>query len=232
MMSPSDTITLLAVDDDADIRTVLKANLGLHGFDVVTAANLTETRDILSTITPALIILDLTLPDGDGLDFCEEFKGTHPQIPVIMLTARDKLQDKIIGLETGADDYVVKPFETCELLARIRARLRQAPVTEPPRTICAGDLLVDIDNHQVTLRGEPVALTPKQFQLLIFLAENRGRLVTREEIRRALWKDSPIYSWSRVIDVHIQHLRQKLEDDATDPKYIVTVLGQGYRFEG
>ncbi len=231
-MSPSDTITLLAVDDDADIRTVLKANLGLHGFDVVTAANLTETRDILSTITPALIILDLTLPDGDGLDFCEEFKGTHPQIPVIMLTARDKLQDKIIGLETGADDYVVKPFETCELLARIRARLRQAPVTEPPRTICAGDLLVDIDNHQVTLRGEPVALTPKQFQLLIFLAENRGRLVTREEIRRALWKDSPIYSWSRVIDVHIQHLRQKLEDDATDPKYIVTVLGQGYRFEG
>ncbi len=231
-MDTTDNITLLAVDDDADIRTVLKANLGLHGFTVVTAANLAETRDILNTMTPALMILDLTLPDGDGLDFCEEFKGTHPQIPVIMLTARDKLQDKIIGLETGADDYVVKPFETCELLARIRARLRHTQPAEFVRTICAGDLLIDIGNHQATLRGEPVALTPKQFQLLTFLAENRGRLVTREEIRRTLWKDSPIYSWSRVIDVHIQHLRQKIEGDAAAPRYIVTVLGQGYRFEG
>ncbi len=232
MTSNMDNFTLLAVDDDADIRTVLKANLGLHGFAVVTAANLSEARDILRNTSPALIILDLTLPDGDGLDFCEEFKATHPQTPVIMLTARDKLQDKIIGLETGADDYVVKPFETCELLARIRARLRQVPSAEPARSISAGDLLVDIGNHQVTLRGEVIPLTPKQFQLLVFLVENRGRLVTREEIRRTLWKDSPIYSWSRVIDVHIQHLRQKLEDDAADPRYIVTVLGQGYRFDG
>lgn len=231
-MSNLDKITLLAVDDDADIRTVLKANLGLHGFTVVTAANLAEARNHINAIPFALVILDLTLPDGDGLDFCEEFKATHPQIPVIMLTARDKLQDKIVGLETGADDYVVKPFETCELLARIRARLRQTQPAETARTICAGDLLVDIGNHQVSLRGEAVALTPKQFQLLSFLMEHRGRLVTREEIRRTLWKDSPIYSWSRVIDVHIQHLRQKLEDDATAPRYIITVLGQGYRFEG
>ncbi len=232
MTSNMDNITLLAVDDDADIRTVLKANLGLHGFDVITAANLAEARDIIKITLPALIILDLTLPDGDGLDFCEEFKAIHPQIPVIMLTARDKLQDKIIGLETGADDYVVKPFETCELLARIRARLRHTQPTENAHTICAGDLLVDIGNHQVSLRGETIALTPKQFQLLTFLMEHRGRLVTREEIRRTLWKDSPIYSWSRVIDVHIQHLRQKLEDDTTTPRYIFTVLGQGYRFEG
>lgn len=228
-MSISEHTTLLAVDDDQDIRTVLKANLGFHGFTVVTAANLAEAREVLKNTSPSLIILDLTLPDGDGLDFCGEIKAAHPQIPVIMLTARDKLQDKIIGLETGADDYVVKPFETCELLARIRARLRQVP-TESTRTICAGDLLVDIDNHQVTLRGVAVPLTPKQFQLLVFLVENRGRLVTREEIRRTLWKSSPIYSWSRVIDVHIQHLRQKLEDDASTPRFIVTVLGQGYRF--
>lgn len=231
-MSNSEKTTLLAVDDDADIRTVLKANLGLHGFDVITAADLTAARNIIKSTVPALIILDLTLPDGDGLDFCEEVKAIHPQIPVIMLTARDKLQDKIIGLETGADDYVVKPFETCELLARIRARLRQVPAAETVHAISAGDLLVDIGNHQVTLRGEAVPLTPKQFQLLVFLVENRGHLVTRDEIRRTLWKDSPIYSWSRVIDVHIQHLRQKLEDDAAAPKFIVTVLGQGYRFEG
>lgn len=228
----TDNITLLAVDDDQDIRTVLKANLGLHGFNVITAANLAEARDILQAASPALIILDLTLPDGDGLDFCGEIKALQPQTPVIMLTARDKLQDKIIGLETGADDYVVKPFETCELLARIRARLRQTQPTEDTRTICAGDLMVDINNHQVTRRDESIALTPKQFQLLAFLMENSNRLVTREEIRRTLWKDSPIYSWSRVIDVHIQHLRQKLEDDAAAPKYIVTVMGQGYRFEG
>lgn len=232
MTSNPDEITLMVVDDDADIRTVLKANLGLHGYTIITAANLAEARDLVKTTPLALMILDLTLPDGDGLDFCEEFKATHPQIPVIMLTARDKLQDKIIGLETGADDYVVKPFETCELLARIRARLRQTQPAENVRTICAGDLLVDIGNHQVSLRGETVALTPKQFQLLTFLVEHRGKLVTREEIRRTLWKDSPIYSWSRVIDVHIQHLRQKLEDDSTAPRYILTVLGQGYRFEG
>jgi DNA-binding response OmpR family regulator len=172
------------------------------------------------------------LPDGDGLDFCSEFKELHPQVPVIMLTAKDKLQDKVTGLEIGADDYVVKPFETCELLARIRARLRQAPVADESGTVTAGDLVVDLANHQVTLRGEVVPLTPKQFQLLSFLLEKRCQLVTREEIRRSLWKDSPIYSWSRVIDVHIQHLRQKLEDDAAAPRYIVTVLGQGYRFEG
>lgn len=231
-MSRADNITLLAIDDDQDIRTVLRANLGLHGFEVITAANLAEARDILLTSSPALIILDLTLPDGDGLDFCTEFKSTQPQIPIIMLTARDKLQDKIVGLETGADDYVVKPFETCELLARIRARLRQSQPVDNPRTISAGDLTVDISNHQVTLRSAPVALTPKQFQLLTFLMENANRLVTREEIRRTLWKDSPIYSWSRVIDVHIQHLRQKLEEDAADPRYIITVMGQGYRFEG
>jgi len=231
-MNHTDDITLLAVDDDQDIRTVLKANLGLHGYTVLTAANLAEARAILNTEEPALIILDLNLPDGDGLDFCTKFKQQQPLIPVIMLTARDKLQDKIVGLETGADDYVVKPFETSELLARIRARLRQALPAEKTQTISVGNLTVDINNHQATLSGEQLPLTPKQFQLLAFLMENRGRLVTREEIRRTLWKDSPIYSWSRVIDVHIQHLRQKLDDDSAAPRYIVTVLGQGYRFEG
>lgn len=231
-MTHNKSVTLLAIDDDEDILRVLKANLSLHGLNVVTAPHLSGARTLLKTITPALVLLDLMLPDGNGLEFCDEFKRQFPQIPVIMLTAKDKLQDKVAGFDIGADDYVVKPFETSELLARIRARLRQAPATEDSSTISTGDLVVDFDNHRVTLRCEPVSLTPKQFQLLRFLLENRGKLVTREEIRRALWKDSPIYSWSRVIDVHIQHLRQKLEDDAGDPKYIVTVLGQGYRFEG
>ncbi|MFO7577062.1 MAG: response regulator transcription factor [Pelovirga sp.] len=230
-MTP-DTLTLLAIDDDDDILRVLQANLSLHGYRVLTASSLANARRVLAATTPALVLLDLMLPDGDGLDFCNEFKERNPQVPVIMLTAKDKLQDKVAGLEIGADDYVVKPFETCELLARIRARLRQAPAAGEPGTVTAGDLVVDLANHQVTLRGEVIPLTPKQLQLLAFLLEKRGQLVTREEIRRSLWKDSPIYSWSRVIDVHIQHLRQKLEDDAAAPRYIVTILGQGYRFEG
>ncbi len=225
-------VSLLAIDDDEDILIILKANLSLHGFEVTTASSLTAARTLLASFTPALILLDLTLPDGDGLDFCQDLKQDNPRLPIIMLTARDKLQDKIVGLETGADDYVVKPFATSELLARIRARLRQSePVVRSGTTIRCGDLVADLDNHQVTRRGEAVPLTPKQFQLLAYLLENCGRLVTREDIRRALWKDSPIYSWSRVIDVHIQHLRQKLEDDATAPQYIVTVVGQGYRLE-
>lgn len=231
-MQTDNPITLLAVDDDEDILVILKANLSLHSFEVTTASSLAAARAMLKTFTPALILLDLTLPDGDGLDFCQEVKQNNPRLPIIMLTARDKLCDKIVGLETGADDYVVKPFATSELLARIRARLRQTEPVPAGTIIRCGELMADLDNHQITLRGEVVPLTPKQFQILAYLLENRGRLVTREEIRRALWKDSPIYSWSRVIDVHIQHLRQKLEDDASSPKYIVTVLGQGYRLEG
>lgn len=228
----SDAIKLLAIDDDPDILRVLKANLGLHGFELLTAESLNGARKVLSIHKPALVLLDLMLPDGDGLDFCRELKAQQPLLPVIMLTAKDQVTDKVTGLEIGADDYMVKPFETTELIARIRARLRQPPPVPPAEIIVAGDLEIDVPNHQVKLRGEVVSLTPKEFQLLSCLLAKRNQLVTREEIRRWLWKDSRLYSWSRVIDVHIQHLRQKLEDDAAEPRYIVTVLGQGYRFEG
>jgi DNA-binding response OmpR family regulator len=222
---------LLAIDDDPDILKVLKANLELHGFSLLTADSLAAARVILDTHLPDLVLLDLTLPDGDGLEFCCSLKSRHPYLPVIMLTARDKVSDKVIGLELGADDYMVKPFETSELLARIRARLR--PAVPPPQQglLYAGDLEIDLRNQIVKVRGSVVALTPKEFQLLLCLVENRNNLVSREEIRQHLWKDSRLYSWSRVIDVHIQHLRQKLEINPVEPRYIVTVLGRGYRFE-
>jgi DNA-binding response OmpR family regulator len=233
MMEPrAVTATLLAIDDDQDILKVLKANLGLHGFTLLTADSLAAARAILADHKPDLVLLDLMLPDGDGLEFCCALKSLHPNLPVIMLTAKDKVSDKVIGLELGADDYMVKPFETLELLARIRARLRPtAPQPTKPTLINAGDLSIDLRNQVVTVRGAAVALTPKEFQVLACLVENRNNLVTREEIRQCLWSDAKLYSWSRVIDVHIQHLRQKIEVNPTEPRYIVTVPGRGYRFE-
>ncbi|MBE0597209.1 MAG: response regulator transcription factor [Desulfuromonadales bacterium] len=223
---------LLAIDDDQDILKVLKANLELHGFSLLTAATLAAARAILAEHRPDLVLLDLTLPDGDGLEFCCSLKLLHPQLPVIMLTAKDKVSDKVIGLELGADDYMVKPFETSELLARIRARLRQLAPPPSHGSVTAGDLEIDLRNQTVRKRGNAVPLTPKEFQLLLCLVQNRNNLVNREEIRQHLWKDSRLYSWSRVIDVHIQHLRQKLEDNPAEPRHIVTVVGRGYRFEG
>jgi len=224
--------TLLAIDDDPDILKVLKANLELHGFTLLCAESLTAARAILADRKPALVLLDLMLPDGDGLEFCCELKTMHPGLPVIMLTAKDKVSDKVIGFELGADDYMVKPFETRELLARIRARLRHPPTPQQPKILTAGDFFIDLRNQIVKVRGTIVALTPKEFQLLACLVENRNNLVSREDIRQRLWPDAKLYSWSRVIDVHIQHLRRKIEVNPAEPRHLVTVPGRGYRFEG
>jgi DNA-binding response OmpR family regulator len=223
--------TLLAIDDDQDILKVLKANLELHGFTLFTADSLAAARTILAERRPDLVLLDLMLPDGDGLEFCCALKSLYPHLPVIMLTAKDKISDKVIGFELGADDYMVKPFETRELMARIRARLR--PITLPSQAsiLTAGDLSLDLRNQIVTVQGAVVSLTPKEFQLLSCLMENRNNLVSREDIRQRLWSDTKLYAWSRVIDVHIQHLRQKIEINQAEPRHIITVPGRGYRFE-
>ncbi|OGQ99076.1 MAG: DNA-binding response regulator [Deltaproteobacteria bacterium RIFOXYD12_FULL_55_16] len=223
--------TLLAIDDDQDILKVLKANLELHGFILLTADSLTAARGILAARRPDLVLLDLMLPDGDGLEFCCALKSRYPNLPVIMLTAKDKVSDKVIGFELGADDYLVKPFETRELLARIRARLRPAALPPQPSLLTAGELSLDLRNQIVTVRGAVVSLTPKEFQVLACLVENRNNLVSREDIRQRLWSDTKLYAWSRVIDVHIQHLRQKIEVNPANPCQIVTVPGRGYRFE-
>ncbi len=221
--------TVLIIDDDPDIVKVLKANLELHKFNVLTAGSWTEGQKALSSKKADLILLDLMLPDGDGVEICRSLRERYPSVPIIMLTAKDKISDKVIGLESGADDYVVKPFETLELIARIKACLRRArPVTETVTTI--GDLTIDYKRRLVKIRGMEVDLTPKEYDLLCFLLSNRGAVVRREDIRKHLWKNSHIYSWSRVIDVHIQHLRQKIEPDPAEPQYILTVPGIGYRF--
>ncbi len=221
-------ITILAVDDDPDILRVLRANLELYGFTIQTAPDCREAAGIIEDTPPDLLILDLTLPSCDGVSFCRELKTTHPLLPVIMLTARDLLSDKVIGLESGADDYMVKPFETLELLARIRVCLRRTKPQEPILLSC-GDLRLEVSERKATLGGSPLDLTPKEFDLLRLLLEAQGKVLSREAIRRGLWKDSKLYTWSRIIDVHIQHLRTKIESDTTSPRYIHTVPGIGYR---
>jgi DNA-binding response OmpR family regulator len=221
---------ILAVDDDRDILKVLKANLELHDYEVDTADCWEKAQELLSERHPDLIILDVMLPDGDGMEICRDLRNDLPETPIIMLTAKDKVSDKVIGLESGADDYVVKPFETIELLARIKACLRRATPPAKERKAVIGNIRVDFKKHIVTVSGKKVNLTPKEYDLLCFFISHRGEAVSREMIRRNIWKDSKIYSWSRVIDVHIQHLRQKIEKDPSNPKYILTVSGAGYRF--
>ncbi len=221
---------LLVVDDDPDILRVLKANLELNDFSVMTADSCNSAKGLFEEKRPDLIILDIMLPDGDGIEVCREIRKSHPEIPVIMLTARDKLSDKVIGLESGADDYIVKPFETLELIARIKACLRRTKPAQKEEILKIGNLIIDRKKMEVRKNGRLIELTPKQYNLLVLLAQNRDRVVTRKELKNQLWESDKIYSWSRVIDVHIMHLRQKIEDNPAEPEYIITVPGVGYRF--
>lgn len=221
------TKRLLVIDDDPDILRVLKANLELYGYEPALAGSWAEAKAALNDRLPSLIILDVTLPDGNGIDICKDIKGRYSKIPIIMLTARDRVSDKVMGLESGADDYIVKPFETLELLARVKACLRRYSPSE--ENVVIGDLAVDFKARVVRLRGKEVDLTPKEYELLRLFIAHREEPLSRELIRKSLWKNTQIYSWSRVIDVHIQHLRQKIEKNPFEPEYIITVPGVGYK---
>ncbi len=225
---------IMVVDDDPDILTVLKGNLQLAGFRVVTFTAGLEALAAIRSEPPDLLILDLTLPDIDGIQLCRRLREQRVDFPVIMLTARDGLSDKVLGLECGADDYVVKPFAFLELQARIKTCLRRREVTigrDDLDSLNLGSLRIDRQKRRIWVAGREVELTKKEFNLLLLLAENRGRVMTREDIRKALWGRRQLYSWSRTIDVHIRHLRQKLETDSDHPTLIRTVIGVGYRLQ-
>jgi DNA-binding response OmpR family regulator len=219
---------IIAIDDDKDILKVLKANLELHDYMVETADTWSKAKEMIQAEQPDLILLDVMLPDGDGMEICRELRQDIPQTPIIMLTARDKVVDKVIGLESGADDYVVKPFDTLELLARIKSCLRRVSTPEREEKVVIGSLKVDFKKRLVTVSGRKVELTPREYDLLCFFIERRGEALSRDTIRKNVWKSSQLYSWSRVIDVHIQHLRHKIEKDPANPRYIVTLAGAGY----
>ncbi len=223
---------ILIVDDDADILTTIRGNLKLDGYTVHTESLGQKALKYFQTAEERidLVVLDLMLPDIDGIQVCRAIRSTS-SVPIIMLTAKDSLADKVLGLESGADDYVVKPFDYLELAARIKARLRtrkQATGLNGPTDpdgICfhPDSLTVEIDNNKVVL-------TRKEFEILQLLAQNAGHGLHRRQIRDAVWPDSNLYSWSRTIDVHIRNLRMKLEKNPQEPNLIKTVPSIGYLY--
>ncbi|AFM23086.1 response regulator transcription factor [Desulfomonile tiedjei] len=221
--------TILLVDDDPDILRILKDNLEFDNYRVLLATNGKEALDLFDTSRVNLVILDLSLPDIDGIQVCRRMRDMS-SIPIIMLTARDRVPDKVLGLDSGADDYVSKPFDYLELAARIKACLRRSGLIEDPLVIEIADLKIDTGQNAVWKNGARVPLTQREYALLVLLVKNSGRALSRSVIKESIWADRELYRDSRTIDVHVQHLRAKIEDDPTDPKHIVTIPGTGYIF--
>lgn len=223
---------VLVVDDDPDILKVVSAFLELENFKVFTAQSVSEAKKIFQRESPDLIILDIMLPDESGLEWLKELKRITPLTPVLMLTAKSSVSDKVIGFELGADDYLAKPFEPLELVARCKALLRKKEVytKRDQRIFKIKDLEIDFEGKRVYKRGKEISLTPKEWAILSLLLSRPGKVFTREEIKEILWRDKEVYNWSRVLDVHIKHLRDKIEDDPSFPEYILTIYGQGYKF--
>ena len=219
---------ILFVEDEPAIADPFGRALAREGFDVVTARSIAEARARLARRPPDLVLLDLTLPDGDGRDLCRELRSTS-RVPVIMLTARGTELDRVTGLEIGADDYVVKPFSGAEVVARIRAVLRRAASSQAPEgPIVLGDLVVDTAARRARMDGRELALSRKEFDLLAELARHAGAVVTREELMARVW-DENWFGSTKTLDVHMGWLRRKLGDDAATPRYLHTVRGVGFR---
>ena len=221
---------ILVVDDELEIVRVVRSYLEKAGYQVVTATNGREALFVARHERPALVVLDLQMPEMDGLEFTRRLRAEQPDVAIIMLTARVEEMDRVLGLELGADDYVTKPFSPRELVARVRAVLRrlERPVGSP-EILEVGDLRVDQGRHEVLKTGQPVDLTPTEFKLLVTLMENPGRVFTRAELLEAV-QGVAFEAYERTIDVHIKNLRRKIEDDPGHPHYIETVRGVGYRF--
>ena len=219
---------ILVVDDEPAILELVSYNLKRDGYEVITAADGKSALEMFMNEMPDLGILDLMSPEPDGYEVCKRIRA-QSAVPVIMLTARGEEQDRIRGLDLGADDYVVKPFSPRELLARVRAVLRRSPMVQEDGRLVAGDLVIDSERHQVTIAGEPIELTPKEFDLLKTLAENTGKALERDFLLEKAWGYA-FAGATRTLDVHIRRLRQKINDDPQNPRYIETVHGVGYRF--
>lgn len=224
-------IRILFVEDEPSISEPFAKALVREGFEPVTARSAQEALALAERIEPDLVLLDLALPDGDGRDVCRELRR-RSDVPIVMLTARGTETDRVVGLELGADDYVVKPFSGPEVIARIRAVLRRAQRGEPPAepVVCVGDLELDVEARRVRLAGRELELARKEFDLLAELARNAGRVITREDLMSRVW-DENWFGSTRTLDVHVGLLRKKLGDDPASPRFIQTVRGVGFRLE-
>ncbi|WP_445256815.1 MtrAB system response regulator MtrA [Nocardioides aurantiacus] len=217
---------VLVVDDDAALAEMLTLVLRTEGFASQVVARGDEALAAFRSFRPDVVLLDLMLPGMDGVDVCREIRA-ESGVPIVMLTARSDTVDVVVGLESGADDYVAKPFKPKELVARIRARVRRFEVPAPEE-LQIGDLSVDVVGHEVTRGGRPIALTPLEFDLLVCLAQNPRKVFTREVLLEQVWGYRHAAD-TRLVNVHVQRLRAKIENDPENPTIVVTVRGVGYK---
>ncbi len=226
---------ILVVEDELSISTLLKFNLEKAGYNVLTAMDGREGLEAARKESPALILLDLMLPGMDGMEVCKTLRMEKNNTPILMLTAKDEELDKILGLELGADDYMTKPFSPREVVARVRAIMRRTrhsstPETSEEQVLLVGPLQIYPEKYEAVFYNKKLELTPKEFELLLYLAKNQGRVMTRDQLLNAVWNYDYVGD-SRIVDVHISHLREKIEEDTKQPKHIKTVRGLGYKFE-
>ena len=228
-----DSSTILLVDDEDSIQKLLAYPLEREGYRVLQARDGEEALERFASERVDLVVLDIMLPKLDGLEVCKRLRANGSTVPIIMLTAKSEEIDKVLGLELGADDYITKPFSIREFRSRVRALLRRAAVSrqvdEDGEVISAEGLTIDLARRLVEVEGKRVQLTYVEFELLRILASNPGRVYSRRMLLEALWGGAD-YREPRTIDVHVRHLREKLEHDPADPEYILTVRGVGYRF--
>jgi two-component system, OmpR family, alkaline phosphatase synthesis response regulator PhoP len=229
---------VLVVDDEQSIVTLLKYNLEQAGYTVVSAMDGEEGISLAAAENPDMMILDLMLPKLDGIEVCKQLRQRKIDVPILMLTAKDDEFDKVLGLELGADDYMTKPFSPREVVARVKAILRRVqtlpePVEEKQEDegkIKIGELKILPDFYEAYFMDELLELTPKEFELLLFLAKNKGRVLTRDQLLSSVW-NYDFAGDTRIVDVHISHLREKIEQNTKKPSYIKTIRGLGYKLE-
>lgn len=231
-------VSVLIVEDEESFIDALQSGLTREGFTVTVARDGAEALDIFEQVNPDLILLDVMLPKVSGIDVCREIRA-RSTVPIIMVTAKGAEIDTVVGLEVGADDYITKPYRLRELVARMRAVLRRGSTGEPDAPSAAtvssevieiGDVRLDHERHEVTIRGEAVKLPLKEFELLALLLENAGRVLTRDVLIDRVW-GSDYVGDTKTLDVHVKRLRSKVEVDPADPQSIVTIRGLGYKFE-
>ncbi len=226
---------LLVIEDDPAVAESLRAGLAREGFGVTCARTGAEGVASAQKDPPQLVLLDIRLPDGSGFDFCRQMRQMGMRLPIVMLTARRDELDKVLGLEMGADDYVTKPFSLRELVARIRAQLRRAYgdyAAAEATSLVVGDVILDTATGQARRGEQDAGLTPTEFRLLLCLARHRGRPLSRAQIVEAVWGYAPDLESEKAVNVHIRHLREKIELDPSHPEWILTVPGIGYRLAG
>ncbi|ADP33399.1 response regulator transcription factor [Bacillus atrophaeus] len=230
---------ILVVDDEESIVTLLQYNLERSGYEVVTASDGEEALKQAETEKPDLIVLDLMLPKLDGIEVCKQLRQQKLMFPILMLTAKDEEFDKVLGLELGADDYMTKPFSPREVNARVKAILRRSEIASPSfdgqndvkdGQLIIGDLKILPDHYEAYFKSNQLELTPKEFELLLYLGKHKGRVLTRDLLLSAVW-NYDFAGDTRIVDVHISHLRDKIETNTKKPIYIKTIRGLGYKLE-